>query len=125
MTQRIYVISPPSTWDTDRYETLIYLIFHEFAEDLIIEQRDTPECPKGVATVIFIRGENRCIGLDAWTTLNLAYASGKTVKLARMDRDGLLVLVPWRQLEFTVQDDGVQVGYAKPAAKKREKVEVN
>ena len=123
MSKRIYVMSPASTWDTDRYEELVYLLFHEYAEDVIIEQRDTPECPKGVSTVLFIRDLERCISLDMWTTLNILHAGGRTIKLARMDRTGLLVLVPWRQLEFAVQDDGlVQVGYTKPV-KKQEKVE--
>lgn len=116
-------MSPASIWDSDRYEMFIYLLYHEYPTATIIEQKDTPECPKGVSTVIFIRDEDRCIDINLWTQLKLAHAGEKSVRLARMDRDGLLVLVPWRQLEFTVQDNGVQVGYAKPAASKQEKVE--
>ena len=125
MIKRIYIMAPASTWDGDRYEQFIHLLYHEYPTATIIEQKDTPECPKGISTVIFIRGEDRCIDINMWTQLNLAHAGSRIIKLARMDRDGLLVFVPWRQLEFDVKDDGhVQVGYAKPAASKQEKVEV-
>jgi hypothetical protein len=131
MTQRIGVLAPVSTWSTDRYEELIFRIYHHYPEATILEQQSASDPVKGVATVIFIRDENRCISLDLWTTLTQAAASGKNVKLARMDRDGLLVLVGWKQLSFETQDDGrhFRVNYTKPAAakkwEKREKVEAS
>ena len=106
-----YLMAPESTWATDRYETFVYKLYHEYPTSILVEQRDTEECPESITTIVFIRDTDHCIDLDMWMTLKGAEAKGSTVRLARMDRTGQLVLVPWEQLECTVQDYAVQVGY--------------
>ena len=133
MSKKVYVTAPRQVWSTDRYEELIYLIYHHWPSSSILERRDLPDIEpgsdewherlKGVAQVVFIRDSERCIDLLVWDEINAAQAAGRTVHLARQHSSGTLILEPWRGLSFTVQDDGCfKVGYAKPA-KKREKVE--
>ena len=130
MSKKVYVTAPRQAWDTDRYEELIYLIYHHWPSSTILERRDVADVEPGsdkwherlkdVAQVVFIRDSQRCIDMSVWDEINLAQKAGRTVHLARQHNSGTLVLEPWRQLEFTVRDESVQVGYAKPAKKKAE-----
>jgi hypothetical protein len=119
----IYLAAPEAARNTDRYEQFYYLLAHRFPRAEILEAKELFPTQKAWVegweailarcdTLVFIRNEARAVGHGTWREVCEARDAGKTVYLARMDRDGSLVLIPWEELTITIDKEKSRRNYA-------------
>lgn len=109
----IYFAAPLCVRESDRYETMFYLLSHRFPEARILEARTLfptfATWKAGWQTtlptfdeLIFMRNDERAIGRGTYREIREAHKAGKAVFLARMNKHGALVLVPYERLIFSL-----------------------
>ena len=103
MTRTIYLAAPNCVRKTDRYETYYFLIAHHFKGADILEARELFPTAKAwkagwtdalarIDALVFLRNEEKRIGLGTWKEICEARKAGKAVYLACTDHAGKLVV---------------------------------
>jgi hypothetical protein len=107
----VYLAAPNSVRSTDRYETYYFLISHHFKDDSVLEARELfptnkgwkdgwSDCLQHIDALVFLRNDEKCVGMGTWQEICEARKAGKQVYLACTDRDDKLVLASWDEVFY-------------------------
>ncbi len=120
MEQRvIYLAAPQAVRETDRYETYYYLLSHHFRGAELLEARELFPTAKvwfagwkdvlsRIDTLVFIRNSDHAVGRGTWKEIQQTHLAGKTVLMARTNKDGVLKLVPFSKLRYDFDKESKQ-----------------
>ena len=120
MEQRvIYLAAPQAVRETDRYETYYFLLSPHFRGAQILEARELFPTPKAwfvgwkdvlarIDTLVFIRNADHAVGRGTWTEIQQTHLAGKTVLMARTNKEGVLKLVPFNKLRYDIDKESKQ-----------------